>query len=87
MASLRCMVSLLQYVVKIYMNNLYKVFENEYIKGEGCCQDALSSTETPYGTEHVYVVCENRFSKKFGFMVGSISYAKILFVTPSKKPM
>ena len=51
------------------MNNLYKVFENEYIKGEACCQDLLSSSETPYGTEHIYVVYENCFSKKFGFVV------------------
>ena len=62
-------VSLLQHASKIYTNNLYKVFENEYIKGEGYCQDLLSSSKTPYGTEHTYIVYENRFSKKFGFVV------------------
>jgi len=45
------------------------VFENEYIKGEGCCQDLLSSSETLYGAEHTYVVYENRLLKKFGFVV------------------
>ena len=39
-------VTILQHASKIYTNNLYKVFENEYIKGEGCCQDLLSSSET-----------------------------------------
>ena len=43
-------VSILQHALKIYANNLYKVFENEYIKGEGCCQDLLSLSETPYST-------------------------------------
>lgn len=62
-------VSILQHASKIYTNNLYKVFENEYIKGEGCCQDLVSSSETPFGTEHTYVVYENRLSKKFGFVV------------------
>jgi len=62
-------ISILQHDSKIYTNNLYKVFENEYIKGEGCCQDLLSSSETPYGTEHTYVVYENRLLKKFGFVV------------------
>jgi len=62
-------VSILQHASKIYTNNLCKVFENEYIKGEGCCQDLLSLSETPYGTEHTYVVYENRLSQKFGFVV------------------
>ena len=62
-------VSILQHVSKIYTNNLYKVFENEHIKGEGCCQDLLSSSETLYGIEHTYVVHENRLSNKFGFVV------------------
>jgi len=62
-------VSLLQHALKIYTNNLYKVFKNEYIKGEGYCQDLLSSSETPYDAEHTYVVYKNRFSKKFRFMV------------------
>ena len=62
-------VSILQHASKIYTNNLCKVFENEYIKGEGCCQDLLSLSETPYGTEHTYVVYENRLLKKFGFVV------------------
>jgi len=62
-------VSILQHASKIYMNNLYKVFENEHIKGEECCQDLLSSIQTSYGTEHTYAVYENRLSKKFGFVV------------------
>jgi len=62
-------VSILQHASKIYTNNLYKVFENEYIKGGGCCQDLLSSSVTPYGIEHTYVVYKNRLSKKFEFVV------------------
>jgi len=62
-------VTILQHGSMIYTNNLYKVFENEYIKGEGCYQDLLSSSETPYGTEYTYVVYENHLSKKFGFVV------------------
>ena len=62
-------VSILQYASKIYRNNLYKVFENEYIKGEGCCQDLLSSSQTSYSTEHTYVMYENCLSKKFEFVV------------------
>ena len=39
--------SLLLHTVKIYTNNLYKAFEHKYIEDEECCQDMLSSTETP----------------------------------------
>jgi len=62
-------VSILQHALMIYTNNLYKVFENEYNKGEGHCQDLLRSSETPCGIEHTYVVYKTRLSKKFGFVV------------------
>ena len=41
-------VCLLQCAMKIYANNIYKVFEKEHIKDEGRCQDVPSSTQTPY---------------------------------------
>jgi len=49
--------------VKIYTKSLCKVFENEYIKGEGRCQDVLKSTKTPCGIEDVDFVYKNQFKE------------------------
>ena len=49
--------SILQ-VGMIYTINMYKVYEAEHVKGQGCYQDHVNSVQNERITKHVYFVFE-----------------------------
>jgi len=61
--------SILEHALNKNIVNIYKLFEFEYIKGEGCSQESVSSVETPTGTDYVYFVFENYDANQFAFEV------------------
>ena len=49
--------------------NICKVFEAQYVKGQGHSQDHVTSVQNERTTEHVCFVFEKRYGKDFEFCV------------------